>query len=530
MNLDEIDQLEPTANDFRRVGKGVPMVRDATTGKLVRYRRSSSVGKILDDESGLTDWKIRTIIEGAAQRPDLMAMASTFDHEANKRELRDIAEQCLVTGKGTQRATTGTAIHSMLDHVDAEHDWQPAPQFAEVVNAYVAVRDANGLVPIDIECKCVNDQWRLAGTMDRRYRTTRTMIAPDGTVIPIGSVLAGDTKTGRTLEYASGVYATQMAAYVDSVRYDPLTDERTPFDPPTYPDWGLIVHLSHDDGTCVLHWVDLEAGRLGLRLADEVYGWRRRTDLITPARAALAAVPVEAVEDDPPPVAASDPITPLDGPTEANEAMLADVREWLRERVAAIVALGGSATAMLQRVWPANVPGLKQTGHTETQLDAIAIAVGLVETEYQMPWQTLDPRKVAAPSETWVKGLPSTDAQRDELARSILTHPRKELLQRWSALGMQHLDPAIVDRTALTHALYEFALVNSDWSDDDVTEMLDGTLRAVGYSDGIAELGHVAPEHAPLIMTAAFALATDTALLVYDEDGKPYVRVITETR
>lgn len=537
IDLDTLDELEPDAgNDFRRASKGVPLIKNEASGKYERYRRSSSVGKILDDETGLTDWKVRTIVEGAAQRPDLMALVSTFDHEANKREIRDLAEQCLVQGKGTQRRETGTAVHAMLDHIDRGDEWTPAPQFIGACNAYVETRDAFGLVPVDIECKCVNDVWRLAGTADRRYQTTRVLIAPDGTIIPIGSILIGDTKTGRTLEYAHGVYATQLAGYADSVRYDPLTDERTPFDPPTNRDWALVVHVGWEDGTCAMHWVDLEAGRAGIALALDVYAWRRRTDMITPARPPLRIVPSEP----PAPTVPDDPITPSNGPTEAgfvavpdisahvghghtSPDVLALVREWLRERVAAIVAHGDGPTFMLQGVWPDGVAGLKHEGHTEAQLDAIAHAITLVESEWSMSWAVRDPRAVA--SDAWANGRTSaTNTERDALAQSVANHPRKALLEKWSVIGKAGLDPTITDRLAITHALYEFALVNDDWSDEDVTEMLDGTLRAIGYENGIDALGKVIPEHAPHVMSAAFALVSGSAVLLYREDGKPVVR------
>jgi hypothetical protein len=58
--------------------------------------------------------------------------------------------------------------------------------------------------------------------------------------------------------------------------------------------------------------------------------------------------------------------------------------------------------------------------------------------------------------------------------------------------------------------------------------MLDGTLRAIGYADGLNELGHVVPEHAPLIMSAAFAITAGTAMLLIDVDGKPIVRVVNQ--
>lgn len=227
VDLDEFDA--PTRPDFRRVGRGVPFVI-GLNGKRERYSRSSNAGKILDDESNLTDWKIRTVVAGAAQRPELMAAASVLDVDDNKKALRDIGEECLVAGKGQRRAIIGTAVHGMFDHVDRNDNWDPPPQFRDLVDAYVATLEIWGLVPVAIEVQVINDEFRLAGTLDRLYRTTKVLVAPDGQVIPIGSIIVADTKTGKELEYASGSYATQLAAYVDSVPYNVETDERGTWD------------------------------------------------------------------------------------------------------------------------------------------------------------------------------------------------------------------------------------------------------------------------------------------------------------
>jgi hypothetical protein len=223
--LDEDGLDPPDRPDFRRVGRGIPYPV-GLDGKRVRYSRSSNAGKILDDESNLTDWKLRTVVAGAAQRPELMARASVLDVDADKKLLRDIAEECLVAGKGQRRSIIGSAVHAMFDHLDREDGWVPPPQFNDLCDAYEAMKEDWGLEPVAIEVHCINDQWNLAGTLDRIYRTTKSLVAPDGTVIPIGSLIVGDTKTGKELEYAAGSYATQLAAYVDSVPYNVETDER----------------------------------------------------------------------------------------------------------------------------------------------------------------------------------------------------------------------------------------------------------------------------------------------------------------
>lgn len=522
---DLLSEIEPpTRPDFRRAGRGVPLVRDPASGKMVRYSRSSNAGKILDDESALTDWRIRTVLFGASQRPDLMAHVSTLNPTTDKREIRDVAEDCLVAGKGRERSITGTAVHRMLDLIDSGSDWTPAPQFQAAVDSYVAMRDHFGLVVVDIECHCVNDAFRLAGTLDRRYRTTRALAAPDGTTIPIGSVLAGDTKTGRTLEYASGSYATQLAAYAGSVRYDVVTDERTPFDPPTFQDWAIIFHVLPEDGRADVYWVDLAAGRLGIAMAASVREWRKRTDLIAPAMAPLRVIREEtpAATERPPEAATTDETVAL-------------VREWLRNRVVAI-KYHEAATALLLRRWPPGVPGLKHDGHSMDELDAINAVLTEVEATYQMPFGHPDPRKVKPRrerSDRWAK--PSSDdepppmADRALLAQAFHEHPRRDLLAAWSKRAtVAGIDDSVTNRDALAHALYEFARQDVDqYPDDQLTELLDGCIRAIGYVDGIDALGKMSAEDAPYLMSAAFMVTTGEFVIRY-VGGKPVVSAPTQ--
>lgn len=502
--LDDLDP--PERDDFQRQGKGIPLVLDESTGKMVRYRRSSSSGKIMDDEYNLWDWKLRTELVGAAQRPELMALVSTLNPDSDKKKIRDIAEQCLEAGRGNARSTQGTAVHSMFDHLDLGHDWEPAPQFTALVDAYADCLQHYGLIPIDVEVRCVNDRHKLAGTLDRRYRTTRTLIAPDGSVIPIGSVLVGDTKTGTTLEYAAGSYATQLAAYVDSVRYDTATNVRRPFDPPSHTEWGLIIHAVPETQTVDVYWVDIAAGRAGLVLADLVREWRARSDLLSPAtppQRAHQEPPSAPVADAEPQQAQPQPSEPVGSPVGSVD----EVREWLRGRVQVVRAHGDIPTRRLQTLWPDGVPGLKADGHTEAELEAISDALYAVESEYSIPFGETDPRKKAAM----------------ELSRGrhpSYQHPRQTLLNRWLKLTGGRLADALTTFADITPA--------EQWSDDDLSIMLDGTFRAMGYEWCPVDDPNL-EELAPFIISAAFAISSGTAMLLFDANDKPVVRFNVQT-
>lgn len=531
IDLEEFDA--PPRKDFRRIGRGIPYVM-MENGKRKRLSRSSKAGDILDDQYNLVDWRLRTAIVGAAQRYGLMAMVTTIDPgtKEGKRELRTIVEECIVAGKGAERSTQGTAMHAMFDHLDRGDDWEPAPQFLDVCNAYLETCIAYGLVvenpDTDIEIHCVNDEFLLAGSADRIYRTTKPLVPPDGVLLPAGQYLIGDTKTGDTLEWSHGTYACQLAAYAGSVRYDVEAETRTPFDPPLNDRWGIIMHARQETGTCELHWVDLAGGREGLALARHVKAWRKRAGLIANATPPVAAAPVER------------PPEPRQSPGEASTGeggpdMRSAVRDWLRGRVVIVREHGGAAVKALQLAWPVGVAGLKLDGHTMAELDAIGKALDRVEGDYGVPFGETDPRiKARHPSSgsTWVdkwaspSSEPTPDDQRETQRQAIANHPRRGLLEKWVADAMGGGVDSTIDTYALSNALYEFAKLNAvEWPDDDLTIMLDGSLRALGYANGTADLGRFNPEHAPKLMAAAFAIAAGTITLVYDDDGKPTTSV-----
>lgn len=534
--LDDEDLQPPDRPDFRRVGKGIPYPV-GLDGKRVRYGRPSNAGKILDDESNLTDWKLRTVVAGAAQRPELMAQASVLDIDTDKAELRAIAEKCITAGKGQRRAIIGDAVHAMFDHVDRNDDWVAPPNFRELVRAYDQVKDDWGLEPVAIEIHCINDTARTAGRCDRIFRTKRVLVAPDGTVIPIGSHIFGDHKTGKELEYASGSYATQLAAYVDSVPYNVQTDERGEWEFEPVKDWALIIHADSAGTTIDVYWVDVEAGRVGLRLAQEVKAWRRRDDLLTIGRKIRLVAPVE--DHQAPEPTDPEPTSPVLAPVVPVEASREASRyEWLRARVRTILGASDEAAKAMQRAWPAGVSGLKTFNHSWEEMDSIERACDLVEKEFSLPFGATwdDPAKEAKPNRT-VQFVTSSQRpesspakatfpqDKDTIQMGIVNHPRSALLRRWIGYAVTGGISHDIDTTQLAHALFEFASMNeTEWPDDDLTTMLDGSLRAMGYERGCLDLGKFNPSHAPILMSAAFAITAGNAFLLFDEEGNPVVR------
>lgn len=479
MNVDDFPE-PPDRKDFRRLSGGVPYVLAPNGNKRERYSRASSAGKILDDESNLIDWKIRTTVYGAAQRPELMAMVSTLNQDSDKRKIRDIADQCLEAGRGLKRSIQGTAVHSMFDHIDRGDDWEPSPRFLDLCVAYQQWLRDWGLDPVAIEQHCVNDRFRIAGTFDRIYRTLRTLVTPTGQIIPIGSRLLADFKTGQSLEYVQGTYSTQLAAYAGSCFYDVETDERTPFDPPIFPTWALIVWADSEGSTVEGYWVDLEAGNHGLMLAASVREWRKRTDLLTPGR------PPEAAQCLP------------------EASYLAGRTDALRERVRAILSASEAAGRELVARWPVGVPTLKSDGLNELQLDAIERAICSVEDQWSMPF---------------IPDYQPTERQRDEAEQLISDLPRGALILGWIK---EHVRTNNRDR--VIRALQSWASIpEAAWSNEDLQTCLDAALRAIGYQRGIQDLDLLKVGDRSHLLAAAVAIETNNVTITFDAQGYAYL-------
>jgi len=110
----------------------------------------------------------------------------------------------------------------------------------------------------------VNDTLQVGGTFDR-------IVALEG------KPYVADLKTGD-ISFDTAKIAMQLAVYASSERYDHITKTRTPLD--VSREKGLVIHLPAGEGTCKLLWADLKAGWEGIRLAAEVWAWRKRRGLL----------------------------------------------------------------------------------------------------------------------------------------------------------------------------------------------------------------------------------------------------------
>jgi hypothetical protein len=267
----EKDEARP---DFNRGAGGEPLIPD-TDGKVQRYARMSSFGDTLEEKSGLNNWLVAKAMEGAAKDQSILARAiAASPYEDHKSDWTKLRQDAIQAGRGSYKADVGTAVHAMSERWEQESDYDPGGKFTPALEAYSKVQGALGLKSQLIECQIVNDEIRGAGTADRLYELTKPLVTPDGQVLLPGTLVIGDLKTGSSLDFSAPGYAIQLAGYAGGVLYDVVSNVRLPT-PSINQRWAIIMHLSVEDCHCEFIWVDLEVGRFGGRLAEEVREWRR---------------------------------------------------------------------------------------------------------------------------------------------------------------------------------------------------------------------------------------------------------------
>lgn len=269
IDIEEFDT--PQKPDFQRAN-GAPMVMDRE-GKRHRLSRPSNYAKALDDESALTNWRIDTACSGVAHDPALQAqyVALMPDDRATKTKLREAAIQA---GRGSQAADIGTALHAMSERFEQDPSWEPPEPYLSSLKAYRAEMVRLGLTSELFEYSMVNWNYGAAGTADRLYRLTAPLTAPSGEILPVDTLIVGDLKTGKTLQYSAASYAAQLAVYAQGEMYDTVNDVHLET-PVVNQDWAIIMHMPSNSDTCEALWVDLQAGHWGCYLAQQVKEWRK---------------------------------------------------------------------------------------------------------------------------------------------------------------------------------------------------------------------------------------------------------------
>lgn len=315
-------------NDILRDRWGRPLIV-MPDGKVEAYTRASSIGSVLEDQTGLGIWKMRAAMWAIGQDRALRLRASSIPNitdSACKEELRKLSLDALAFANTKAAADVGTALHALTERVDKG---LPIPDLEEeqaAIEAYIGATRGK-FVFHGTEQFVVCDRFKVAGTFDRiaeplvdlavTDRHGRPILDADGAPVVVrpGDRVVWDLKTSGSSKYFGIKFAAQLAAYAHGVRYRgwhtlgedgkdvvprdatereriaATCGERLPWPDGIAPrtDWALILHVPQGgperpgDPAAQLFWVNLAEGVRLLELATQVQAERNRRDLVVPA-------------------------------------------------------------------------------------------------------------------------------------------------------------------------------------------------------------------------------------------------------
>jgi hypothetical protein len=263
-----------------------PLLTPAGGGKPMPYTRASTLGGTLEDQFGISEWRLRLAVWAVAHSRALQLEGlaiETTDALPDKAALGELAQRALSVADADAAARIGTAYHAMTERIDAG---EPIPDVGGedryALEAYAELAGAFTMHAMEQFVAC--DEVETAGTFDRLVSPKGVMTAPDGTRITPDDRLIDDLKTSSSAKFFGLKFAVQLAVYANGEPY------RHPGVRPGWPDgiaprtdWALIMHVPSGGSSAMPHWVDLRAGWEAARLACTVRDWRKRRDLVVPA-------------------------------------------------------------------------------------------------------------------------------------------------------------------------------------------------------------------------------------------------------
>lgn len=330
--------------------------------KRLQYGSPSGFGKQIENTFNLQKWGERRVVLGIGAAlasgdftvSQMCFQLSTLDVDSETyKELADqIVVRCKEIAETNLAAERGTHGHAVLEDDDEGRDWMARAEAGELlgipvdaqhalVQAWRHMLERDGLEVLITEASCIDDTWRLAGTLDNIARCTKELrFLKDGgevAVIPAGTVLVLDKKTGQrrtkprsgVIEYWHG-YAVQVASYAQSVPYDTEAETRGVWPWEIDQTHALIAHVdilaaiagAPFEDICTLIYVDLVAGREhGGATVVEAKAWEKRTDVFSVKQLDAQDVVSEQLEPDAEGItesAAEEPAPPT--PTEPSAA------------------------------------------------------------------------------------------------------------------------------------------------------------------------------------------------------------------
>lgn len=277
------DQCEAEPGDFLRTGRwNRPRVRppviDSTgrwvsnfdTDRTVDYPRVTTICDQLSAGPGLTYYKVHhtALAVARASRGVRLTLAGK---EYGDPYVQAYVEQAMTEARFNEKANLGTAVGRLVepgcprDFLDPTDD---ADIISDVQGFDVALRQ-HGMKIVDTQVLCVNDDIKVAGTIDFLVQLPDPYIVTwphTGLVVDVsGAVVIGDAK--RSGGFHPIGWATQEAAYARSTRYDEKTEVRSPLHEKFDPRVGIVFWIEPGTGITHISCLDLELGWQLMKLA-----------------------------------------------------------------------------------------------------------------------------------------------------------------------------------------------------------------------------------------------------------------------
>jgi hypothetical protein len=279
--------------------------------KRVMYGRPSSAFAQIDNLYNLQKWAERMTLIGAVELflngellPDELDIVQHYDPEdSDHRSLVDgLVARAKQRAGAMLAAERGTQRHLLTEHHDEDRDIvatieagvdlgiDPAVSLA-VVECWRKIIEHFGIEITHVEQAVVDDENRLAGTLDRVGRLTRDITLPtEGgfVTIPAGTTLVVDLKTGALKLDRHGRpqhwlgYSLQVASYSIGRLYLFDPERRGRWSRRPSHEHAVIVHIDATEERVEgrLIYVNIDAGREGLRLVRKAKEFAKRRDAI----------------------------------------------------------------------------------------------------------------------------------------------------------------------------------------------------------------------------------------------------------
>lgn len=303
----------PDTSRVPRDGYDRPLVVPRKGGKPVPHSRTTTFIDCIEDKSNLTDWRVRSAVEGVIVKPSLLDEAAALDKDdpQYKKKMKALVERMLNAAGANDKREKGTHLHELSELVDANLPLPDGTSDSDVrdMGAYM-------MATLDfdfehVEKLVVVNSLGVAGTPDRvaRYTGWGPLVGKEHLWFD-NALLITDLKTG-TVEYGALKMAAQLGIYSRGEFYDhtkfpvePVANdpdgkkalarwkkvERTAEEAEAAytslgevnQEWGVVFNLPSGSGECTLHWVNLTLGWEMAELAQTIRKARGKKGALVP--------------------------------------------------------------------------------------------------------------------------------------------------------------------------------------------------------------------------------------------------------